>query len=145
MKNREDIQFKKWKKSRSLNEGFLDGEEEKPVTADDTAGQEETKEEGKEETDASVEEPSDDVDISEEPSEDTDDEEETFDGDDFAEEDDDEPVENTEDFQEGDEKKEEDGTKDEGEGTSGIITPDIPISLERLANFSIPYTKITFA
>ena len=33
MKNREDIQFKKWKKNRSLNEGFLDGEEEKPVTA----------------------------------------------------------------------------------------------------------------
>ena len=31
MKNKEDIQFKKWKKSHALNEGFLDGEEEKPV------------------------------------------------------------------------------------------------------------------
>jgi hypothetical protein len=76
MKNREDIQFKKWKKDHKLNEGFLDGEEEKPVTADDTTGQEETKEENNEEVDASVEEPSDDIDISEEPSEDTDGEEE---------------------------------------------------------------------
>ena len=71
MKNKEDIQFKNWKKSRKLNEGFLDGEEEQPVTTDDSIGQEEeTKKE--EETDASVEEPSDDVDISEEPSEDGD-------------------------------------------------------------------------
>ena len=41
MKNKEDIQFKNWKKSRKLNEGFLDGEEEQPVTTDDSVGQEE--------------------------------------------------------------------------------------------------------
>ena len=52
MKTKEDILFKKWKRSHKLDEGFLDGEEEQPITSDDSAGEENEK---KEETNASIE------------------------------------------------------------------------------------------
>ena len=68
-----DLKFEQWKK-RKLDEGFLDGEEEKPVAAEDAAPAAETEETGDAGTDAdmggedtsSEEAPSEDTDISEE-------------------------------------------------------------------------------
>ena len=68
-----DLKFEQWKK-RKLDEGFLDGEEEKPVAAEDAAPAAETEESGDAGTDAdmggedtsSEEAPSEDTDISEE-------------------------------------------------------------------------------
>lgn len=48
-----DIKFEQWKK-RKLNEGFLDGEEEKPVAAEDEAPAVETEESGDAGTDADM-------------------------------------------------------------------------------------------
>ena len=41
MKNEQQI-FEEWKRAnkKGLNEGFLDGDEEKPVTSDDSTGEE---------------------------------------------------------------------------------------------------------
>lgn len=44
MKNREDAKFTQWKKARLL-EGFLDGEEEKPVSSEEVAAEKETTDE----------------------------------------------------------------------------------------------------
>mgnify|MGYP003290540971 CR=1 FL=1 len=52
MKNREEANFKQWKR-RKLYEGFLDGEDEKPVTAEESAP-EETKEEQPADDDANL-------------------------------------------------------------------------------------------
>ena len=41
MKNREEAMFEQWKKAQ-LNEGFLDGEDEKPASSDEVAAEEET-------------------------------------------------------------------------------------------------------
>ena len=73
-----DLKFEQWKK-RKLDEGFLDGEEEKPVAAEDEAPAAETEESGDAGTDAdmggddtsSEEAPSEDTDISEEGGEET--------------------------------------------------------------------------
>lgn len=73
-----DLKFEQWKK-RKLDEGFLDGEEEKPVAAEDEAPAAESEESGDAGTDAdmggedtsSEEAPSEDTDISEEGGEET--------------------------------------------------------------------------
>ncbi len=64
MNRNEETKFKAWKRAHSMDEGFLDGEEEQPVVAKDSTGEEETKE--TEEKDTSVDSLDDNVDISEE-------------------------------------------------------------------------------
>ena len=64
MKNEQQI-FEEWKRAnkKGLNEGFLDGDEEKPVTSDDSTGEENLEELSNED------EKNSDLDISEEPEE----------------------------------------------------------------------------
>lgn len=120
--NYEDIKFKNWKKAKGLNENFLDGSEEDTVSPDDSTGEEQNKEP----TDGSVEEPSDDVDISEEPtseegSEETAGDDTSLSGDESDDSEEEEDKDNLEDFGgESSEEKEDDGTPDETEGTSEL-------------------------
>lgn len=69
MKNEQQI-FEEWKRAnkKGLNEGFLDGDEEKPVTSDDSTGEENLEELSNED------EKNSDLDISEEPEEGAEDE-----------------------------------------------------------------------
>ena len=64
MKNEQQI-FEEWKRAnkKGLNEGFLDGDEEKPVTSDDSTGEENLEELSNED------EKNSELDISEEPEE----------------------------------------------------------------------------
>lgn len=112
MNIKEDIEFKKWKKSRKLNESsFLDGEEEQSQTVDSTPSEETQKDKEKsDDTDISLEEPSEDLDISEEPEEEGGEEEESLD---FSDEEED--SDNEEDFKGGEEDKEDDGVSEENE------------------------------
>ena len=44
MNRSEETKFKAWKQAHAINEGFLDGEEEQPVVAKDSTGEEESQE-----------------------------------------------------------------------------------------------------
>lgn len=116
MNRKEDLEFKKWKKSHKLDESsFLDGEEEPVQTVDKTPSEEKPSEE---EADISLEEPAEDIDISEEPSEEEGEKDDSLEIDDTAAEETSDDKGSTEDFAGDDTDKEDDGTKDE----SGSMT-----------------------
>lgn len=118
MKNEQQI-FEEWKRAnkKGLNEGFLDGDEEKPVTSDDSTGEENLEELSNED------EKNSDLDISEEPEEGAEGEEGS---DDESQSDDETPAEgegkesidNLEDFK--GEGEEDDGAAKEAE--AGVTT-----------------------
>ena len=118
MKNEQQI-FEEWKRAnkKGLNEGFLDGDEEKPVTSDDSTGEENLEELSNED------EKNSELDISEEPEEGAEGEEGS---DDESQSDDETPAEgegeentdNLEDFK--GEGEEDDGAAKEAE--AGVTT-----------------------
>ena len=140
MTNKEDLEFKKWKKNHKLDEAsFLDGEEEPTQTVDETPA--ETPKEEKEET---LDRPVEDIDISEEPDGNGDDVDNSLEIDDSEEVSTEDNKENLNDFDGEGESKEDDGVKEESETTSELkdilstLTTAIQALTDKVDNLSKP-------